>query len=133
MGNSTYWTLHSEGKCLEIKLFLIYFCLKLEQVFITWYFTISRKNSLSKAVKYFCFKLCYGQYKTRVSRQWWLDQWHQINEDLDFPEHLFHLPEAVMSRNAGWQDSMHFMNTHHNLLQIWIMYIFYWLFSKEDT
>ena len=67
MGNFTYWTLHSEGKCLEIKLFLTYFCLKLEQVFNTWYFTISRKEtmiSFSKAVKYFCFKLCYGQYKT---------------------------------------------------------------------
>ena len=25
MGNSTYWTLHSEGKCLEIKLFLTCF------------------------------------------------------------------------------------------------------------
>ena len=54
MGNSTYWTLHSEGKFLEIKLFLTYFCLKLEQVFITWYFTISRKKniiSFEKAVK----------------------------------------------------------------------------------
>ena len=28
-----------------------------------------------------------SSYKTRVSRQWWLDQWHQINEDLDFPKH----------------------------------------------
>ena len=43
--------------------------------------------SFSKAVKYFCFKLCYGQYKTRVSRQWLLNQWYQINEDLDFPKH----------------------------------------------
>ena len=77
MGNFTYWTLHSESKVLEIKLFLTYFCLKLEQVFNTWYFTISRKEtmiSFSKAVKYFCFKLCYRQYETRVSRQWWLDQ-----------------------------------------------------------
>ena len=54
MANSTKWTLHSEGKFLEIKLFLTHFCLKLEQVFITWYFTISRKKtmiSFSKAVK----------------------------------------------------------------------------------
>ena len=91
MGNSTYWTLHSEGKFLEIKLFLTFFCLKLEQVFNTWYFTITRKKNydfiLKSCQKYFCFKLCYGQYKTRVSRQWWLDQWHQINEDLDFPKH----------------------------------------------
>ena len=43
--------------------------------------------SFSKAVKYFCFKLRYGQYKTRVSRQRWLDQCHQINEDLDFHKH----------------------------------------------
>ena len=52
--------------------------------------TISRKKtmiSFSKAVKYFCFKLCYGQYKTRVSREWWLDQWHQLKENLDFPKH----------------------------------------------
>ena len=89
------------GQMFGNKLFLTYFCLKLEQVFITWYFTISRKKltmiSFSKAVKYFCFKLCYGQYKTRVSRQCWLDQWHQINEDLDFPkQHLLVLNTYVM-------------------------------------
>ena len=63
MGNSMLQTLHSEGKFLELKLFLTYFsyaifCLKFVQVFITWYMylTISRKETLisfSKAVNIF--------------------------------------------------------------------------------
>ena len=48
-----------------------------------------KRNSdfILKSPQYFCFKLCYGQYKTRVSRRWLLDQWYQINEELDFPKH----------------------------------------------
>ena len=73
IGNSTLQTLHSEGKFLEIKLFLTYsllstFCLKFVQVFFTWYLTISRKNPLISICEYFCSKCHYGHYKTRVSR-----------------------------------------------------------------
>ena len=39
------------GQFLEIKLFLTHFCLKLEQVFITWYFTISRKKNYDFILK----------------------------------------------------------------------------------
>ena len=74
IGNSTLQTLHSEGKFLEIKLFLTYleflsrFCLKFVQVFFTWYLTISRIDPLISICEYFCSKCHYGHYKTRVSR-----------------------------------------------------------------
>ena len=61
IGNSTLQTLHSEGKFLEIKLFLTCsllsrFCLKFVQVFFTWYLTISRKDPLISICEYFCSK-----------------------------------------------------------------------------
>ena len=78
------------GQIFGSKTFLTYFCLKLEQVFIHGT-SLSAEKKLwlhcQKLSNIICYKLCYGQYKTRVSRQCWLDQWHQINEDLDFPKH----------------------------------------------
>ena len=61
IGNSTLQTLHPEGKFLEIKRFLAYsllsrFSLKFEQVFFTWYLTISRKDPLISICEYFCSK-----------------------------------------------------------------------------
>ena len=58
IGNST---LHSEGKFLEIKLFLTYsllnrICFKFVQVFFTRYLTISRKDPLISICEYFCSK-----------------------------------------------------------------------------
>ena len=62
IGNSTLQTLHSEGKYVEIKRFLtnsllIRFCLKFEQVFFTWYLTISRKHPLISICDIFVLSL----------------------------------------------------------------------------
>ena len=66
--------------------------------------TISRKETLisfSKAVNIFCFKLCYGHYKTGVGRH--SDCW--INDIKYFRTwiflHIICLSYTLISRNAG--------------------------------
>ena len=107
------------GQILELKLFLTYFpyaifCSKFLQVFKTWYLTISRKETdfILKSCQYLCFKLCYRHYKTRVSRY----SGCCIN-DIKYCRswiflHIICLTYTLISRNAGWWDSIHFTNKH---------------------
>ena len=65
-----------------------------------------------KSSQYFCFKLCYGHYKTRVSRH--SDCWIN-NNDIKYCRtwiflHFICLSYTLISRNAGWWDSIRFTN-----------------------
>ena len=75
IGNSILKTLHSEGKFLEIKLFLTYslkqflfkICTSIHHIVLN-YQQKRFSDFILKSCQYTCSKRHYGHYKTRVSR-----------------------------------------------------------------
>ena len=80
-----------------------------------------KRNSdfILKSNQYFCFKLCYGQYKTRVNRRWL------------FFKHVCPEMQADEIHCTLWISitKCHFHSTS-NLTELCM---FWWAFSKEDV
>ena len=112
-------------------------CLKFVQVFITWYQQKRNSDCILKSCQYFCFKLCYGHYKTRVTRHSgsWINDIKYCRSWIFLQ--IIYLPYTLTYRNAGWWDSVHFTNKHQVSFSSYfkcdrIMYVLV-TFSKEDT
>ena len=106
--SSTLQKSHSEGRFLEIKLFLTYslkqflfkICTSIHHMVLNYQQKIP-SDFILKSCQYFCFKYQCGHYITRVSRHsgCWIT-------DIKYGRtwiflHIICLPYTLMSRNAG--------------------------------